>query len=562
MLVTPPAHALSAGAADSLARYLDGLGAFGFTGQVTVSEADSVLAERALGRADGRATPVTLTTGFAVGSVTKSFTAALIVHLAHEHRLSLDDSLARLLPGVPTDKAAITPRQLLAHRSGLPEDAEGVFELDSRDQVLRATLRARLVSAPGERFVYSNAGFQLLAAIAERVSGAPWPRLCDSLLLAPAQMRQSGAGSAYARERREAATGRDEWHVSGSFRDWRQPWAGSGAGDLVTTAHDLWRWGRSMQGSGTLGSAELDTLLTRRSQVNAEVFYGFGLWLLPREGASDLVLIGGDIPGYHAGLWVERDSMRRIIAITNAGERWGRRLPVAAVQRAIARVLQGRRVELPPETVQWPADRLDALTGTWQLAPSGRLTLVRDGAGLRMQLSGAEAMNLVLGSDSSGTRALVEGRAADLLRAAAAHDDSALAHALLPVERGWVRALRGILAAHEQAHGPLIDAALEGSAALPWLDRGLRTYVTLHSKRGDSQMSFAWLAGGLIDVAADDARPAPVILPVAPLAEGGLGAWDLLDGTRVALTPFADAKGRGLRLSGQGQVFVGRPAKR
>jgi hypothetical protein len=75
-------------------------------------------------------------------------------------------------------------------------------------------------------------------------------------------------------------------------------------------------------------------------------------------------------------------------------------------------------------------------------------------------------------------------------------------------------------------------------------------------------MSFAWLAGGLLDVAADDTRPAPVILPVAPLAEGGLGAWDLLDGTQVQITPFADAKGRGLRVSGHGQVFLGRPAKR
>lgn len=555
-------HAHASATADSIARYLDGLDAFGFCGQVAVSNDRGVNLERALGYADGARTRVTPTTGFAAGSVTKSFTAAIVVRLANEGRFTLDTPLARLLPGVPADKAAITPRQLLTHTAGLPEDAEGVFELQSREQVVRATLAEPLVAKPGERFGYSNAGFQLLAAIAEQATSRPWPRLLDSLVLTPLGMHKSGAGSAYARAREEHAVGRNEWLVQGSFRDWRQPWAGSGAGDLVTTAHDYAIWGRALRDGFPWGKALADSQTTPQSHVNAGTSYGFGLWTIAREGRGDMVLVGGDISGYHAGMWFERDGARRLVAVTNAGERWGRRLPVAAVQRALWRMLEGQPVELPPETVAWPADRLRALAGDWWLAPAGRLALVPQGEDLRLELSGSEAMAMLEGVDSSGTREFVEARASDLVRAAAAHDDSALAQSLLPVERGWTLALQDLVRRHERAHGAITHATIEGTVTLPWIDRGSRTFVTLHSKRGASSLSLAWLDRGLLDVAPGDGRPAPVILPVAPLAEGGLAAWDLLDGSQILIAPFKDARGAGLRLTAHGATFVARRGKR
>ena len=551
-----------AGALDSLQRYVGGLEAFGFTGQVVIARGDSLLLTRAMGCADGRERQVGAGTGFAAGSIAKSVMAALTLRLAGEGRFALDDSLGRLLAGVPPDKAAITPRQLLSHTSGLPEDADGVFELDTRAAVLSATLAAPLVRPPGERFGYSNAGFQLLAALAEHATGVSWPRLADSLVFAPCGMSSSGAGGEYARTRLDAATGRNEWLVSGSFRDWRQPWAGSGAGDLVTTAHDLWRWARAVQGAGPLAGALAESLTTRRAMVRPGLYYGFGTWLVQREGRPDLVSIGGDIPGYHAGIWLERQAPWRIVSLTSVGERWGRRLQVSVAQRALWLIMEGSPADLPPRSARWPAAKLDALAGRWVLSPSGRLALVRDGAGLRMQLAGADAMTLVQGRDSTGARAFAEGRAADLLRAAASGDDSALARVLLPVERTWAGALRRAITAHERSHGPLIDAVVDGTVSLPWLDRGLRTYLRLHSAGGDSDLSLAWLAGGLLDVSAGEGRPAPVILPVAPLAQGGLGAWDLLDGTLVTLEPFTDAGGPGLRVRGSGVVFVARRPRR
>jgi len=558
VLAGHPAAAPTAGALDSLARYADGLEAFGCTGQVVVAEGDSILLERAIGMANGGMQPVTNATAFAAGSITKSLTAALTLQLAAQGRFGLDDPLSRLLSGVPRDKAAITPRQLLSHLAGLPEDAEGVFEMDPRDTVIAKTLAVPLAREPGPRFGYSNAGFQLLAAIAERATGVPFARLVDSLLLAPAGMRASGTGADYAQHRVDFAVGRNEWQGLGSLADWRQPWAGTGAGDLATTAHDLWRWGRAFQGAGPLPAAAIDTLTTRRVAVSPGLAYGFGLWLIQREDGRDLVSIGGDVPGYHSALWVEREAPWRIVAITSAGERWGRRLAVAATQRALWRIVGSQATELPPEPAHWEPGALAKLSGEWMLAPTGRLALVRDGAGLRMQLAGAEAMALVAGPDSSGARALVEGRAGDLVRAAAAIDDSALARVLLPAERRWEPGLRRFVRLAIVRKGTLQGATIDGTVALPWLRHGLRTYVTLQFKGGTADISFAWLEGALLDVSAGEGRPAPVILPVSPLAEGGLGAWDVLDGTFVRIQPFTIRGRPALRLTGHGATFVAR----
>jgi hypothetical protein len=483
------------------------------------------------------------------------------MRLVGEGRFTLDTPLSRLLPGVPEDKAAITPRELLSHTAGLPEDAEDVFEMDSRDTVLRKTLSAALMREPLERFGYSNAGFQLLAAIAEQATGVPFPRLVDSLLLVPSGMRKSGVGSAYARARPDVAHCRNEWIVSGSPSEWQQPWAGSGAGDFVTTAWDLWRWARTMQGAGPLGRAQLDTMTARHAEVGGGLHYGFGLWLIARDEGGDLVSIGGDVTGCHAGIWLDRGPPWRIVAMTFAGERWGRRLPVSVAQRALWLILQSRPATLPPEPARWPAKQLDALAGRWKLSPSGRAHLVRDGAGLRLELAGSDAMTLAEGPDTSEARGFAEGRSGDLVRAAASHDDSAWARVLLPVEQEWSRRIRSALETHERKNGPLIGAVIDGTVALPWLNHGLRTYLRLHSKRGDTDVSFAFLSGGLIDVAVGEGRPAPVILPVAPLAEGGLGAYDLLDGTLIRMQPFRDAKGVGLRLTANGVVFIARREK-
>ena len=553
LLAARPGFAASAGARDSLQAYAAGLAAFGFSGQLVVAEGDSLLLSRSCGAADAKARPVGYATGFAAGSITKSVTAALVVMLAEQGTLSLDDPLHRHLPGVPDDKRGITLRQLLSHTSGLRMDAEGVYALDPRDGVLRATLAEPLTAAPGERFGYSNAGFQLLAAVCENATGAPLPALADSLFFRPLGMRDTGLGAGYARAVRDWADGRSEWKWLPGYREWRQAWAGSGAGDLVTTARDLWRWARALQGDGPLSGAALDTLLASRVGTGGWFDYGFGVWRAPIRQA-DFVQVGGDIPGYHALVWFEPWRGGRIVAVTCAGERWGRGLPTVGALRSLWAIAGGAPRALPPETARWPQERVRALAGRWNAAPDGRLALAPDGAGLRAEIAGETCLSLLLGPDSTGTRALAEGRAGDILRAAVARDDAALDAALLEPERAaWTAALRAGVARAAKEVGGVRSIAIDGTVPLPWLAGGQRTYVRLEGARGERDASLAWLKGGLIDVAFGEGRPAPAILPVAPSAEGGLVAWDLFTGATLRFEPYAGAKGEPrLRLTGAG----------
>jgi len=462
---------------------------------------------------------------------------------------------------VPPDKRRVTLRQLLAHRSGLPGDAEDVDEADDRETIVRKILATPLRAPPGTAFLYSNAGFQLAAAMIERATGRPFPALVETELLLPSGMHESSTGAEAARATTDAAEGRNEWTRTPSLREWRQRWAGTGAGDLVTTAHDLWRWGRALQGAGPLTRAEIETLTVRRSGIGRSLGYGFGVYLAADSSGHTFVSLGGDVTGYHAALWIEQSPPWRITAVIASGERHGRGLPVQAMQVALWRILRDQSVTLPPETARWPADQMDALAGTWRLAGGGTLELSRDDDGLRLGLSGPEAIALAFGEDTTGLRDALDARAATLLRAAAA-GDSALDDALLPVERDlWRTSLRHAMAERVGQWGALQRVALEGTIPLPWLGDGSRTYVRLRFERGETDASLAWLHAGLIDASFGEGRPHPVLLPVAPRLQGGLAAWDVLDGRTIELEPFADARGTALHVTGPGGETVARRAQ-
>jgi CubicO group peptidase (beta-lactamase class C family) len=376
-----PAGAVSASRRDSLRAYLDGLAAFGFTGQVVVAEGDSTLAEIAAGRTAPNGVPVSPATCFAAGSIAKSLTAAAVVRLAARGTLSLDDPLGRHLPETPAERAAITLRQLLTHTSGLAENGGDVAEADARDTVVRKILATAPVAGPGARFAYSNAGYELLAAVIERATGTAYADFVRAEFLEPAGMTTSGFGPAGAARCAEAADGRNEWGVVGSLRTWRQAWAGTGAGDLVTTGRDLARWARALQGDGPLAAAELDTLLAPRVAISGALRYGFGAYVVTAGAGATLISIGGDVPGYHAAAWIERRAPWRITVVVSSGERLGRGLPVSAVQQALWGILDGKPVVFPPATVPWPFAAAGAIAGGWSLPGGGRLELTPDGDG-------------------------------------------------------------------------------------------------------------------------------------------------------------------------------------
>ncbi|MET0817346.1 MAG: serine hydrolase domain-containing protein, partial [Solirubrobacteraceae bacterium] len=142
---------------------------------------------------------------FRIGSLTKTFTATVVLQLAGEHKLSLDDSIEQWLPGLVPGGERITVRQLLNHTSGL-------FNYTDDGQVLDGMLSDRLRAwsprelvviatahppafAPGTRWAYSNTGYIVLGLIAEAVDGRPLATQLETRILTPLKLRHTSFDS-------------------------------------------------------------------------------------------------------------------------------------------------------------------------------------------------------------------------------------------------------------------------------------------------------------------------------------------------------------------------------
>jgi CubicO group peptidase (beta-lactamase class C family) len=287
----------------------------GFSGVVLVARSGRPVFSRGVGFADRRRrTPITARTVFDIGSVTKPLTLAAALALVEDGRLALSDRLGDLLPGVPDDKRAITLRQLLAHRAGLPEyvvDAPGgdFVEL-SRDEALRRIFSQPLRFEPGTDYGYSDAGYTVAAALIEDAAGRPFEDLLRKRILERGGMRLAGfygdrwrrsrVAIGYGGRRHSARNAPDAWsHVS---------WSLKGAGGVVGSARDLLNWTRRL-GSGKV----LDPKTVRTFyEVLAEPER------LPRGSGFVLGYAGANDYGFNSAV-VEGDRARRVvIALTNA----------------------------------------------------------------------------------------------------------------------------------------------------------------------------------------------------------------------------------------------------
>ena len=147
----------------------------GFSGSVAVTSGGEPDCVAAYGPADRDADrPNTVDTVFAIGSVSKAFTAAAVLDLVDAGRLTLSDRAGDLVPGLTGPAAGVTVEQLLLHTSGLTGSHGQDHEPLSRATAVAAIGRLGLAFEPGSDFLYSNAGYTLLALVVEAVSGRPY----------------------------------------------------------------------------------------------------------------------------------------------------------------------------------------------------------------------------------------------------------------------------------------------------------------------------------------------------------------------------------------------------
>ncbi len=219
----------------------------------------------------GEAAPVDANTVFQLASVTKTFTAAALGTLVDDNRVRWDDPVIDILPGFalhdPYPTRYATPRDLLAHRSGLPAftgDLLGQLGYD-RAEVLRRIRFVEPTHSFRERAAYSNLGFFVAGGVGAQGAGTSWEQLVATRLLGPLGMCRSGTSS-----RDKPADG--NWAathgvVAGQLQvvPWDDVDVLGPAGAMVSTAADMVPYMQMLLAGGTLGG----TRILERSTVES-----------------------------------------------------------------------------------------------------------------------------------------------------------------------------------------------------------------------------------------------------------------------------------------------------
>jgi CubicO group peptidase (beta-lactamase class C family) len=184
-------------------------------------------------------------TVYEIGSITKQFTAEVVMLLAAEGRLELDAPLARYLPELPDSWRDIRIRHLLTHTSGLPDWEEPGWLDFSREytpaEFIRLVGAHPLDFAPGDQWAYSNSAYPLLGMLIERVTGQPFAQVVTERIFRPAGMRETRF-----RRAGEVVANRAAGYVdsAGTLRNGMplRPALLAPNGGILSTAADLARW--------------------------------------------------------------------------------------------------------------------------------------------------------------------------------------------------------------------------------------------------------------------------------------------------------------------------------
>jgi D-alanyl-D-alanine carboxypeptidase len=280
---------------------------------------------------------------FRIGSNTKTFISVVVLQLAAEHRLSLDDTVGRWLPGVVhgngIDRGKITVRELLQHTSGLHNYTDDLqaqitspkayrkleFHQFSRQDLLDIALAHRPDFAPGTGWNYSNTNYILLGMIIEKVTHDSWENQVTRRIIIPLGLHHTYAPGTSTRLPRPHATGYLIFDKNTRIDTTAEnmSWADS-AGALISTAADLTRFWSAI-GRGTLlppaQTQQMRRTVAASGGDSASVpgsRYGLGIFFVPLSCGGGYWSHEGDVPGYNTIGAVSSDGHTTVVLSLNS----------------------------------------------------------------------------------------------------------------------------------------------------------------------------------------------------------------------------------------------------
>lgn len=326
-----------------------------FNGTVLVSDNGKLVFKKGYGLANMEySIPNTTDTKFRLASLTKQFTAMLIMQLVEQGKLRLDGKITDYLADYP--KAAgdkITLHHLLTHTSGIPNYSDlPDYRTFERNRYRPADLIKKfselpLTFEPGSTFAYSNSGYIILGTIIEKVAGKPYEKVLQENIFTPLQMYNTGYDNSY-KILPKRASGYDRWNLiyqNTSYMDMSIPYA---AGALYSTVEDLALWDQALHTDKLLSASSKAILFTPYKNGYA---YGWGVGKIQAGRLKDSVEVmahQGAVNGFKTSIIRIPTNKQLVVLLDNTGSS-----NLSTIQTNIIKILYNQAFDLPKVSVAY-----------------------------------------------------------------------------------------------------------------------------------------------------------------------------------------------------------------
>ncbi|WP_303282129.1 serine hydrolase [Flavivirga amylovorans] len=330
-----------------------------FNGSVLVSDHGKVIYKKGFGMANMEwDIPNQTNTKHRLGSITKQFTAMLILQLAADGKLDLQAPITKYLPDYPKETGdKITTHHLLTHTSGIPNYTAfpKFFQEESRnsytpDEFVKKFADKALEFTPGEKFNYSNSGYFLLGVLVEKLSGKTYEQMLHDKIFTPLSMNESGYDN-HGEILKNRATGyekRGGKFINSNYLDMSIPYA---AGSMYSTVEDLYKWDQALYTNTILSKEYMDLYFKPYISAfgNSHYAYGWGVGYNKIGKSSDSIYTighGGGINGFNTNISRAPSDKSLVVLLNNTG-----RAPLNQMTRAIRGIIYGKDYKMPKKSV-------------------------------------------------------------------------------------------------------------------------------------------------------------------------------------------------------------------
>ena len=242
---------------------------------------------------------------FQIGSITKQFTAVLILKLEEEGKLQLTDSIQKYIPEFPNKGNSITIEHLLTHTSGIPEYFDWDKHHEKWDQFYSPSALMELIKDepldfdPGDAFEYCNSNYLLLGILIERISGDSYNDFLHEEIIDKIGMNHSSAKYSFSQiDSLALGYTRSNGQIELADIEHRS-WAYS-AGNIISTVDDINIWYTHLFDGEIISQSTLERALTPFTLNNGDsIEYGYG-WFLERFQGAKMAYHGGVINGFYS----------------------------------------------------------------------------------------------------------------------------------------------------------------------------------------------------------------------------------------------------------------------